>query len=147
MTDPTPSSPGGGSRGAPRPTRGAGNPGPSPGRHWRDQGRLHREEGPAVEYDDGAKWWFRDGHFHRDDGPAVEDGGVRQHVLDGRVAREEFEADGRFVTHAIDKDGVLRVYVNGAQVMSVANTAGADPIPRRWPRPGGRPAPGGGRDD
>jgi hypothetical protein len=33
------------------------------------QGRLHREDGPAVEHANGAKeWWFR-GKLHREDGP------------------------------------------------------------------------------
>lgn len=34
--------------------------------------KLHRIDGPAVEYIDGAKEWYRCGKHHRIDGPAVE---------------------------------------------------------------------------
>jgi len=33
---------------------------------------LHREDGPAVEYDDGAKFWYLNNQLHRENGPAVE---------------------------------------------------------------------------
>lgn len=33
---------------------------------------FHREDGPAVIYDVGSKWWYVDGKQHRLDGPAVE---------------------------------------------------------------------------
>ena len=33
---------------------------------------LHREDGPAVEYADGEKWWYLNGRLQREDGPAVE---------------------------------------------------------------------------
>jgi len=33
---------------------------------------LHREDGPAIEWDDGSKEWFKNGKRHRDDGPAIE---------------------------------------------------------------------------
>jgi len=44
---------------------------------WWRNGKLHRLNGPAVEYTDGGKEWWHDGKLHRDDGPAVEsnDGG------------------------------------------------------------------------
>ena len=34
--------------------------------------KLHREEGPAIEYSDGYKAWYVNGEFHREDGPAIE---------------------------------------------------------------------------
>lgn len=39
--------------------------------------KLHREDGPAVEYDNGDHEWWVNGKLHRLDGPAVEyaDGG------------------------------------------------------------------------
>ena len=39
---------------------------------WRnEEGKLHREDGPAREYKDGGKeWWFK-GLLHRVDGPAI----------------------------------------------------------------------------
>jgi hypothetical protein len=41
-------------------------------KHWYLNGKLHREDGPAVEYADGGKWWCINGKLHREDGPAVE---------------------------------------------------------------------------
>ena len=35
-------------------------------------GKLHREDGPAIEWTDGDKAWYLDGKLHREDGPAVE---------------------------------------------------------------------------
>jgi hypothetical protein len=35
-------------------------------------GRFHREDGPAVEYDDGTKFWYLNDKLHRTDGPAIE---------------------------------------------------------------------------
>ena len=35
-------------------------------------GQLHRTDGPAVEYNDGDKFWCINGKLHREDGPAVE---------------------------------------------------------------------------
>jgi hypothetical protein len=42
-------------------------------KHWIDeQGRLHREDGPALEHSSGDKRWFYNGKLHRLDGHAVE---------------------------------------------------------------------------
>ena len=39
---------------------------------WKDEdGRLHREDGPAVIGADGAQSWYQYGEQHRDDGPAL----------------------------------------------------------------------------
>lgn len=32
---------------------------------------LHREDGPAVEFVDGCKWWYINNERHREDGPAM----------------------------------------------------------------------------
>ena len=40
---------------------------------WLDaDGKLHREDGPAIERFDGRLEWYVHGKRHRDDGPAVE---------------------------------------------------------------------------
>src|SRR3990167_8678360 len=41
---------------------------------WYDfeSGKLHREDGPAVEWASGGKEWDRNGKLHREDGPACE---------------------------------------------------------------------------
>jgi hypothetical protein len=36
-----------------------------------DNGNFHREDGPAVEFDNG-RYWYQHGKLHREDGPAVE---------------------------------------------------------------------------
>ena len=38
---------------------------------WRLNGRLHREDGPAVVYPNGSESWWQHGRLHREDGPAV----------------------------------------------------------------------------
>ena len=45
---------------------------PNGTKSWCLNGKLHREDGPAVEYADGDKFWFLNGERHREDGPAVE---------------------------------------------------------------------------
>jgi hypothetical protein len=34
-------------------------------------GKLHRDDGPAVIKPDGTQEWYKEGKLHRDDGPAV----------------------------------------------------------------------------
>ncbi len=36
------------------------------------QDQYHREDGPALEFDDGTKKWFINGLRHRTGGPAIE---------------------------------------------------------------------------
>jgi hypothetical protein len=48
-------------------------------KEWFLNGKLHREDGPAVEWTNGSKSWYLNGNLHREDGPAIEfaDGGKR----------------------------------------------------------------------
>jgi hypothetical protein len=39
---------------------------------WYLDDKLHRENGPAIEWVDGTKCWCLNGVFHRVDGPAIE---------------------------------------------------------------------------
>ena len=34
--------------------------------------KLHREDGPALEFAYGGKQWYKNGKLHRNDGPAIE---------------------------------------------------------------------------
>ena len=60
-------------------------------RYYNHANQLHRDEGPAIEYSDGAKCWYRNGKLHREDGPAIEYAGrskvwiqnSRRHRMDG----------------------------------------------------------------
>ena len=42
------------------------------GKEWWIKGKLHREDGPAIEYANGNKSWWINGKRHREDGPAIE---------------------------------------------------------------------------
>jgi len=39
---------------------------------WYQNGKLHRLDGPAVEYANGEQSWYQNGLHHRLDGPAIE---------------------------------------------------------------------------
>ena len=59
-------------------------------KHWYLNGKLHREDGPAVEYADGGKWWYINGKLHREDGPAIEDAaGGKWWCINGKLHRED----------------------------------------------------------
>lgn len=67
---------------------------------WYQNGKLHREDGPAAEYSDGTKKWFKDGKLHREDGPAIEyTNGTKMWLQNGFFHREDGPAieygDGR----------------------------------------------------
>ena len=42
-------------------------------KEWYLNGKRHREDGPAFEYQDGSKSWWLNGERHREAGPAFED--------------------------------------------------------------------------
>jgi len=59
-------------------------------RIWYLNGKIHREDGPAVEQSNGTLKWFLNGNYHREDGPAVEwPSGTRQWYLNGERHRED----------------------------------------------------------
>ena len=41
-------------------------------KRWYLDDKLHREDGPAVEYVNGTKLWYLGDKLHRVDGPAIE---------------------------------------------------------------------------
>jgi hypothetical protein len=50
---------------------------------------LHREDGPAIEYANGDKYWYLNGKLHREDGPAVEYAcGSKRWYLNGVIYTE-----------------------------------------------------------
>jgi len=54
--------------------------------YWRlPNGKLHREDGPAIVRSNGSKqWWFR-GDLHRIDGPAIVwDDGTKEWWVNGK---------------------------------------------------------------
>ena len=56
--------------------------------YWFKDGKLHREDGPAVENRD-YKAWYLNGLLHREDGPAVEDDGRKIWYLNNLLHRED----------------------------------------------------------
>ena len=55
---------------------------------------LHREDGPAIERDNGDKFWYIDGDLHRTDGPAIElSTGHKEWWVNGkRLFKKEYDA-------------------------------------------------------
>ena len=45
--------------------------GPTGTKRWLLNGKLHREDGPAIVYENGEKQWYLHGNLHREDGPSV----------------------------------------------------------------------------
>ena len=41
-------------------------------KEWWRNGKLHRDDGPAIEDADGSLHWFKAGQRHRSNGPAIE---------------------------------------------------------------------------
>lgn len=59
-------------------------------KEWRVDGRLHRDDGPAVEWRDGTNEWWQNGKPHREDGAAVEyQDGRKDYWLHGTKVNEE----------------------------------------------------------
>ena len=58
-------------------------------KYWYLNGKLHREDGPAIEHSDGSKYWCLNGELHREDGPAIEDSnGCGSWYLNGKLLTE-----------------------------------------------------------
>ena len=79
------------------------------GLQWRhcDTGKLHRDDGPAIEWANGTTEYYKNGALHRDDGPAVEHAdGTKKHYKNGAVHRE----DGPAIERA---DGTKWYCING----------------------------------
>ena len=57
---------------------------------WYQNGKLHRLDGPACEYADGFKVWYQNGELHRLDGPAIErSNGDKEWFIEGKELTEE----------------------------------------------------------
>lgn len=76
-------------------------------RCWTLDGKLHRTDGPAIEYADGGQEWYLHGELHRTDGPAFERyNGDKAWYINGNRHR----IDGPAVEWA---DGDKEWWVNG----------------------------------
>ena len=73
-------------------------------------GEHHREDGPAVEYTNGDKYWFINGKLHRGDGPATEfANGDKYWYINGQYHRETGPAIELV-------DGTSSWYINGKRL-------------------------------
>jgi hypothetical protein len=59
---------------------------------WYLNGKIHREDGPAIESYDGSRYWYLNSKYHREDGPAIEfaDGRRWWYLNDTEYTEEEF---------------------------------------------------------
>ena len=64
---------------------------PNGDKEWWLNGKLHREDGPAIEDADGDKSWWLNDKRHREDGPAIEyaEGDKEWHLNGKKVTEEE----------------------------------------------------------
>ena len=76
-------------------------------------GKIHREDGPAIEWINGNKHWLLSDRLHRTDGPAIdlvetELGTVKKWSINGKYHRE----DGPAVEFG---NGYKEWWMNGVQ--------------------------------
>ena len=75
--------------------------------YYNSAGQLHRDDGPAVEYEDGRKEWWQNGQLHRTHGPAaIWWHGTKEWHQNGKLHR----TDGPAI---ISKTGVPSFWLNG----------------------------------
>ena len=82
---------------------------------------LHRENGPAIQYADGTKFWFQNGQCHRTDGPAIEwSYGTKSWWQNGQYHR----TDGPAIERA---DGYKFWYIDGVYMTEAEFLAATQP--------------------
>ena len=63
-------------------------------KQWSLNKKIHREDGPAIEFASGSKVWYLNGKRHREDGPAVERvSGNKYWYLNGKEVNPETIVD------------------------------------------------------
>ena len=71
--------------------------------------KLHRLNGPAIEWADGCRSWYQNGKKHRIDGPAFVDAdGTRKWYQYGKLHRQDGPA-------VINSDGTEEYRLDGVQ--------------------------------
>lgn len=101
-------------------------------KYWFLDGKLHREDGPAIERANGNKYWYRNGKFHREDGPAIEYGcGDKYWYLNGKLHREDgpaVEWANGYESYWIDGEELTEAEFNNRK----SRWAGIRKLLRRW---------------
>ena len=72
---------------------------------WCCEGKLHREDGPAILYRNTLEW-YREGYLHREDGPAIISYGIESWYYMGKLHRDDNPA-------VIWPDGYKEWWCNG----------------------------------
>ena len=76
-------------------------------KEWWQNDLRHRMDGPAVEYPSGRRFWYQNGQLHRTDGPAIEyANGRKEWCQNDQLHR----TDGPAIEWA---DGSRMWYING----------------------------------
>jgi len=57
-------------------------------KEWWLDNKLHRLDGPAIEWANGHKEWYKNGELHRLDGPAFEANDTKEWYVDGKEVTE-----------------------------------------------------------
>ena len=62
------------------------------GTGWYQKGVAHREDGPAIDWKKGEKYWYQKGKLHREDGPAIEkvNGNKSWYIKGEKLSEQEF---------------------------------------------------------
>ena len=80
---------------------------------WYKNGKLHREDGPAVTYAGIAEHYYIDDNLHREDGPAMTydtpDGSHKEWWVNGKLHRDDGPAQ-------ILSNGQERWFDNGMMI-------------------------------
>jgi len=74
---------------------------------WWLNGKKHREDGPASEWEDGSKFWWLNDLRHREDGPASEwaDGSKSWYLNGDELIHPEcFESMGKWFEYLNDNE-------------------------------------------
>jgi hypothetical protein len=58
-------------------------------KYWMQHGKFHRLDGPAIEHKNGNKYWYKKGKRHREDGPAIDEKDNKHWFLNGKRLSEE----------------------------------------------------------
>ena len=69
--------------------------------YFNSDNQLHRVNGPALIYTNGAKYWYQYNLLHRLDGPAVEfnSGLSSYHIAGFRYSKDEFNKHQLVIAH------------------------------------------------
>ena len=89
---------------------------------WRLNGKLHREDGPAIQFISGRRDWYINDKLHREDGPAIEDyDGTKYWFINYKRHREDGPAiewsygrkDWYINDEYINLEEIINKYPNG----------------------------------